>query len=286
MKGRKSMRITKILAAVSAAAVLFSAAPTVQAANEEQYYRITMLDFDGNEMGHLNVKAGQSSVSTLLSRVDTSALHTYIGTNTEMGFNSWSSYPETITGDITVQALYRKLTISLDAMPEITEYYDKYGKIDLKGLKVTITSEIQLPEKEEDGTYKISKSITDISSACTAEPDTLQSAFAGGNSCHVNVYPISTEKAIASYDITYFPDIGDADMDGMISSADASYVLSVYSDMATGKSVTFAPTQKKRMDVDSNGRVEPSDASLILAFYADAAVKEHPSWMELLDNAG
>ena len=71
-------------------------------------------------------------------------------------------------------------------------------------------------------------------------------------------------------------------MDGYVTSADASYILNIYSALATGKSVTYAATQKKRMDVDGNGRIEPADASLVLAYYASASVEEHPTWKSVL----
>ena len=140
-------------------------------------------------------------------------------------------------------------------------------------------------EKDSKGNFKLEKTVTDISAACTTKPENLQTAFASGNQAKINVYPISSEKSIASYDITYFPYAGDADMDDHVSSADASYILSVYSALATGNTVTYAATQKKRMDVDGNGRIEPADASLVLGFYANASVEEHPTWKKVLENA-
>lgn len=284
MKGKIQMRIARIIAALSAAAVLSASLPLGAAAEDQKKYcRLTILDFDGNEMGHLTVLEGEPIVDTLLDSVDVKGLHSFIGTNTEVGFGAWSEHPNALTENFTVQALYRKLTISLEGMPAKTEYIDNYGDIDLSGLKVLITSEVQLPEKDADGNYKLETTVTDISSACTTKPENLQTAFASGNSAHINVYPISSDKSIASYDISYFPNIGDADMDGYVTSADASYILSVYSALATGKAVTYAATQKKRMDVDGNGRIEPADASLVLAFYANASVEEHPTWKSVTD---
>ena len=285
MKGKIQMRIARLTAAVSAIAVLSASLPMGAAAAEPKYCRLTLLDFDGNEMGHLTVLEGERIVDSLLESVDTDSLHSFIGTNTEVGFSSWSEHPASLTGNFTVQALYRKMTISLEAMPGKTEYYDNYGSIDLSGLKVIIASGVQLPEKDSKGNYKVEKTVTDISSACTTKPENLQTAFASGNQAKINVYPISSEKSIASYDITYFPYAGDADMDGHVTSADASYILSVYSALATGNTVTYAATQKKRMDVDGNGRIEPADASLVLGFYANASVEEHPTWKKVLENA-
>ncbi|MBO4876562.1 MAG: hypothetical protein J5501_00990 [Ruminococcus sp.] len=277
------MRIARIIAAASAAAVLSASLPLGTVAADAKYCRLTLLDFDGNEMGHLTVLEGEPIVDTLLESIDTDSLHSFIGTNTEMGFSSWSEHPNALTENFTVQALYRKMTISLENMPSKTEYFDNYGDIDLSGLTVIITSEIQLPEKDANGKYMIERDITNISSACTTKPENLQTAFASGNTATVNVYPISSEKSIATYEISYFPYAGDADMDGHVTSADASYILSVYSALATGNTVTYAATQKKRMDVDGNGRIEPADASLVLGFYANASVEEHPTWKKVLE---
>ena len=274
MKRRKHT-ITSI---ICAAAVMSFCTP-VGVLAEDETHTLTLLDFNGDVMAQLAVPAGEKPD---LDSVDTSVLSEYISVDTEKRFSSWSEVPETLTEDMTIQALYRQMTISLESAPTKTEFYDNFGRIRLTGLVVTITISTQLPEKDEDGSFRIETDKVDISSACTTSPQTLEEAFADGNYPTVNVYPPGSDKPIVSYTISYVSNLGDADMDGLITSADASYILGIYSDLATGKKVTFAAGQTKRCNVNGDGMIDAGDAALVLDYYSDAATLEMPSWEDIL----
>ena len=253
------MKKSLVKAAVSAAAsfaVLVSGTINSLAA-DTSYYTLTLLDFHGEVMTTIQVEAGSAPD---LSAVDTDSLHEYVGVDTEKRFSSWSEVPQEMTADMTIQALYRQMTISADSEPSKKEYYDCYGDISLDGLKVTITVITQLPERNEDGSFSEESYTVDISSACTASPATLQEAFANSDNAVVNVYPPASDKPISSYSISYYPYLGDADMDGAVTASDATLILAKYSDYATGAAVTFEAGQKKRCDIDGNGKIDAGDA--------------------------
>ena len=263
----------KALSALLAAAVMCSAGGygTANAADTKTH-TVTVYDFDGNVMTIVTVNDG----ATLdLSGVDTSKLENHLDVYTQIGFSSWSSYPENITADTAVYALYKKMTISLDGKPKKTEYYSKDGNIDLSGLKVTITVNKQLPEKDEKGAFKIANEVLGIESKCTAVPATLNEAFAKDKTANVKVYPIDSEKEILSYDISYFPEIGDVDMSGAVNASDASEILKFYSISSTGKTPEFKGDQQRRADIDKNGKIDSNDASFVLVYYAAASTGEN-----------
>lgn len=270
-----------VAAAASLLLILSCAAPASSNAGNAQTHTVTVLDFNGNTLKTLTVSDG-SSVD--LSSIDTASLEKHIDTYTQIGFSSWSSIPSKITADTTVRALYKKMVLSLDSLPSKTEYLDNYGNIDTKGLGVSITVYTQLPEKDTDGNYKVAKEIVNIESECKVSPATLQEAFASSNQAEISIFPISSSRPIASYGITYYPNIGDADMNGFIDSADATFILGAYSAVSTGSNFTYSAGQKKRCDVDGNGKVDSTDATLVLRFYADASVMEHPTWSAVLNN--
>ena len=103
-------------------------------------------------------------------------------------------------------------------------------------------------------------------------------------SANIKIYPINSDKAIASYTISYYPDLGDADNDGMISSMDASYILKAYANASVGGEGITDPSHIKRCDVDLDGSVTSSDASLVLRYYAYASTVDVPRWEDIQKN--
>ncbi len=268
-----------VAAAASMLLLLTGASPVISYAENAKTHTVTVLDFDGNTIKTISVNDG---AALDLSSVDTGKLEKHIDDYTQIGFSSWSSVPSAITADTTVQALYKKMVLSLDSMPSRTEYYDNYGSIDLSGLAVSITVYTQLPEKDSSGSYKVSVEKVNIESECSASPADLQTAFASSDKADIKIYPISSKRPIASYPISYYPHMGDADMDGYVDSADATFILGAYSSISTGRNFSFGAGQKKRCDIDSNGKIDATDATLVLRFYADASVMEHPCWSDVL----
>ncbi len=274
------MNKKQALSALLAAAVMCSAGAYGTAnAEDTAAHTVTVYDFDGNVMATLNVSDG---APLDLNTVDTSVLEKHLDVYTQIGFSSWSSYPETVTEDISVYALYKKMTISLDGKPKKTEYYSKEGNIDLSGLKVTITVDKQLPEKDELGNFRIDNEVLSIESKCTAVPATLEEAFASGMTANVKVYPIDSEKEILSYDISCFPEIGDVDMNGAVNASDASEILKFYSIASTGKTPVYKEGQQKRADIDRNGKVDSNDASIVLVYYSAASTGQDTNMDRML----
>ena len=274
------MRKRKALSLLLSAAVLHSVgAYTTASAAETSSHTVTVYDFDGNIMTTISVNDG---AVLDLNGVDTSKLEKHLDVYTQIGFDSWSTYPEKITSDTAVYALYKKMTISLDDKPKKTEYYSKDGNIDLNGLKVTITAEKQLPEKDGQGKFKIAKEVIGIESKCTAIPATLSEAFVNGNTANVKVYPIDSEKEILSYDINFFPEIGDADMNGSVNASDASQILMFYSFASTGKTPVYKDGQQQRADVNKDGMVDSNDATIVMVYYAAASTGNDTNWDKML----
>jgi hypothetical protein len=266
---------------ICAAALVCAAVPYAASAEDTTVHTVTVLDYNGNVMTKLAVGDGQAAP---LDSVDKSSLEYYEGIYTQVGFSSWSCDTSNVRSDMTVQALYKKMTISLEKLPSKTEYYSPAGNVDLSGLAVYITINTQLPETDGNGNFKVSQEIVDIASKCTAEPSYLSDAFANGDSAKINIYPINSDKAIGSYTISYYKDLGDADKDGMISSMDASYILKAYADASVGGEGITDPSHIKRCDVDLDGSVTSSDASLVLRYYAYASTVDVPRWEDIQKN--
>ena len=269
----------RICAILATAFICASVVPSQTFSADSNVHKVTIIDFNGKVIDTLTVNDGDVLD---LSGVDVSKLNSYIDIYTEIGFSSWSRYPEKITEDISVHALFQKKTISLENKPVKTEYFKNNGKVDLGGLKVTITSYTQTPDVDSYGNFVIEKEVVDIADKCTAVPDDLKTAFAKGNKAQVNVYPVESSKAILTYDITYIPNLGDADLNGSIDASDASVVLGFYASLSTGKKPAYADGQKQCSDVDRNGLIDANDASLILTYYAQASTGKTPDWDELL----
>jgi hypothetical protein len=64
--------------------------------------------------------------------------------------------------------------------------------------------------------------------------------------------------------------VGDADMSGTLSAADASAVLKEYADTTANYAPTFTALQRKNGDLDKDGMLTAKDASMILSIYANS----------------
>ena len=62
---------------------------------------------------------------------------------------------------------------------------------------------------------------------------------------------------------------GDADLNGLLTAADATLVLREYADYETGEAA-FISIQKKNADMNADGLIDARDASTILVAYADS----------------
>jgi len=245
---------------------------------EDTSYTMTFLDFDSNVMQTIEVKAGEKIDYT---QIDTSSLHKHLDMYTEQDFYTWSATPDTIDSDTTVQALYKKATISTEGSPTKTEYYTAKGDVKLDGLSVLITLEIQTPVTDENGEFHIDVQTTDIISNCYSDKK-LEELFADEKTAQVNVIPLGDDKPIFTYEITLFDNLGDTDNNGITDAVDASYVLQVYADRSTGNSVEIDENQKKICDVNKDGIIDAVDATSILMYYAETSTGGSPVWEEIV----
>lgn len=77
--------------------------------------------------------------------------------------------------------------------------------------------------------------------------------------------------------------LGDADLNGIIDSVDASLILGEYSASSTGGTSTLDSTQKKCADVDRNSTIDSVDASHVLAYYAYISTGGKSNIVDFLD---
>ena len=166
---------------------------------DETKYTLTFTDFDGNVMETMEVSPDEKID---YSKIDTSSLHSHIDIYTEQDFYMWSSTPEYINSDTVINALYKKATISVESTPDKTEYSTKDGNVDLEGLSVLITLDIQTPVTDENGNYYVNTQTENITSSCYAEISSLEELFADENTATVNVFPLGDNKPIVTYEIT------------------------------------------------------------------------------------
>lgn len=259
--------------ALAAVALPFNAAGV-------EKHTVTIRDINGNET-YITVNHGDSLD---LSGIDVSAMTRNIDDYTQIGFSSWSNYPDTITKDITVQALYVQMTISCDSKPDKTEYYYDKGGIITDGLEVSITVLRQTQELNDEGEYIVTSTVVPIESKCTTIPALTEEAFAGGReSATVYVYPPGSKRAICTYDITCFKEFGDVDSNGKVDASDASRILVMYAEISTGRVEDYGEDVELHSDIDRNGKIDASDASLVLSYYAALSTSsEYVSWDDFL----
>ncbi len=269
------MNKNKIISVLVSGGILFGSMPFTEVINAAETHTVTILDFNENIIQTFTVLDG---TSLDLSMINTSDLEQHIDTYTQIGFSEWSDSTDCVTEDMEIYALYVKMAISLDSLPEKKVYYSNKGKINLDGLGISIVSERQTPERDSNGDFIIEREVVDIAQYSSTSPLSLDEAFADGNESKVYVYPINSSKAIGSFDIEYYPDMGDVNLDGRIDASDASEILRAYSMDSVGKPLSLTNTQKKHGDIDRNGSLDAGDASDVLGFYAQASTSFEPDW--------
>lgn len=244
-------------------------------------HTVTVFDYDGGVMAVLTVPHGETPDLSVYENSD--KLNFHQNDYTQVGFSQWSDLPVAVSEDISVYALFVKMTIECIESPYKTEYFSDSGKINISGLKVIITKYTQIPEKDENNAFITDVEITDISDGCTAVPETLEEAFSNENNSSVKIIPPNGNRAIVTYNINYFENLGDANGDNSVDASDASKVLEYYAMLSTGGDLNISEQTILICDIDRNGAVDSSDASEILAYYsANSTTSEKISWDDFL----
>lgn len=257
-----------------------TAEPTTEPTTLRTYY-IKFLDFDGKLITTLPVEEGDP---INYDAVDIKSLHKHIDVNTEQAFSSWDIKPDFADSDYTIRALSKTAVITLKSTPTKSRYFSTKGNVSLKGLDVVIKLFVQTPKKDKNGNYITEESTINVSESCTAKPSALSEAFAKGDKATISVYPIGDQKALCSFDIVCYRDLGDVNEDGSINSADASKVLNIYAGMAASQNPSVSDKMLKLSDVNMDGQLDSHDASLILKYYAEASINPNFfDWEDLMD---
>lgn len=244
-------------------------------------YAITFLDFEGKVLTSIDVPEGENID---YASIDTSPLHEYLDVNTEKDFSSWDITPSKADKDYTIHALSKVATIYYKKKPDKYRYFSTKGKVNLDGLQAFIDISVQTPQKNKDGTYVTENQTLDISSSCVAKPATLAAAFALSDKATISVYPIGAKKALCSFDIICYRNLGDINEDGNIDSVDASMVLTIYANLAASRTYKATDQMKKLSDVNMDDKIDALDASYILKYYAIASTaKDVMDWENILD---
>ena len=249
--------------------------------DEPEKFTLTCLDFDGEVIQEIQVTAEEKID---YSQIDISGLHSFVDTYTEQDFSEWSSMPEYISEDTTIQALWKKGSISTDSTPVKTEYYSKNAEVDFSGLSVIITLEIQTAETDKDGNFIVETQENNITSACYSEKS-LDELFEDEKTAVMNVIPSGDDKPIFSYEVTLFDSLGDTNNDNNVDAVDATFILETYANLSTGTYNTLTDNQKKVCDINQDGIVDAVDATYILMYYAESSTSGKPVWENLLENS-
>ncbi|MDE5771559.1 MAG: hypothetical protein K2I06_08055, partial [Ruminococcus sp.] len=192
-------KISALLSAVLAVTMIPLNVYAEENNTDNTKYTLTFTDFEGNVMETMEVSPDEKID---YSKIDTSSLHSHLDTYTEQDFYMWSSTPEYINSDTVINALYKRASISIDSVPNTTEYYTTEGNVSLDGLSVSITLDIQTPVTDENGNYYTDTQTENITSSCYAEISSLEELFADGNTATVNVFPPGDNKPVVTYEIT------------------------------------------------------------------------------------
>lgn len=268
----------KLIAVIASLSLLTGAMPINAVCAES--HTVTVIDFNGNVLETIEVPHGQA---VDLKKIDVSKLNSHINDYTQVKFNSWSKYPDKITEDIVINALFVKMTIECPSIPDKTEYFSKKGNIRTDGLKVTITKYTQLPEKDEHGAYIVNTEVVNITDTCSIVPESIDKAFEKNDLSTVRIYPPNSSRAIASYDISYFEGLGDINSDEAVDASDASTILEYYANFQTGKELSLTEKQRLICDVNRDNAIDAADSSDILVFYAKASTSaEEINWDDIL----
>ena len=268
----------RLITAAASLALMAGAVPTNAVCAEN--HTVTVIDFNGKVMATLSVPHGKS---VDLSGIDTTSLNYHLNDYTQVGFNGWSKYPEKITEDTAIYALFLRMTIECPSIPVKTEYYSRTGNIKTDGLNVTIRKYTQLPEKDENGAFITETEIVNITDTCSIVPSTIEEALNNTDNGLVKIIPPGGNRAIATYDISYFEGLGDVVEDESVDASDASKVLSVYAQISTGSEIDLNASKIPNCDVNRDETIDSADASMILAFYAAASTSDKEiTWDDFL----
>lgn len=260
-----------IFIALLTASFLFSSSIPVNTSADadnttENYYTVTFLDYDGQELSSLKVKPGENIDYSLIDTDSDPRLNRHLDIYTEQAFSSWNMTPETTDKDITIKALSKTAVISQEQLPDKTLYFSKNGNVSLDGLKVLITMTTQIPTGN-NGDFTEETFTVDISSNCTAVPATLEEAFKEGDSSTIEIFPAGQDKMIASYNIKWFEGFGDVNRDNTVDAVDATAVLRAYT-LAISDSDYVVPDNIKQFgDINFDGTIDGIDATLLLRYY-------------------
>lgn len=276
------MNIKNILTSVVlTAAIPLASMPVNTFADDMAEHTVIVKDYNGNNLAILTVPHGESADLSIYESSD--QLNYHSGEYTQVGFNQWSENTDSVTKDMTVYALYVAMTIECSGEPVKTEYFSTKGKTNIDGITVTITKYTQLPERLENGVFATDVEITNITDACTTVPAVIDKAFTKDNTATVSIIPPNANRAILTFQISYFEGLGDTNADKIVDSTDASDVLKYYSMFSTGKDPGLSDKEFSVCDIDRNDIIDSSDASKILEFYAkNATSNTGVTWDELL----
>lgn len=237
---------------------------------------VTFYDYNGNVYATQTV-GYEKNID--FSKIDTDKMYQRVNSYTEMKFLSWESIPELIRDDTEVHALYIKASIALESLPVKTIYKYKFELIDLMGLSVTITTESQ--KLNEENEIIIEKEKIDVSDICISNYSTAKEAFAESDKATIYIYPPKNTNYIASYEITLqTPFIkGDIDENGTVDSIDASAVLTYYSQVQTGSiKEELTDVQISKADINNDNVIDAIDAAGILTYYAMISSGSSGDW--------
>ena len=266
-----------------AAAIIFSSVLTFDTSATDDTHIVTVIDFSGDIRYTFTVPDGEKLD---LGEIDTDTFDEQIDIYTQRKFNSWGNIPESgiVTKDLAVYALYKEMIISCDSVPKKTEYFSDKGNINIDDLKVSITVHTQTPEKNSKGNFIITDEIVNIEDACKPSPANLDEAFSDGAlSAVIDIFPPGSSKAIESYEITYFPNLGDVNLDKHIDASDASEILQYYSSLSTNENISLTKEEWLRCDINRNDIIDASDASTVLSYYSVLSTNDNPpSWDDFL----
>lgn len=260
-------------------------------------HKVTFVDFDGNPMQTLEVADGEKID---YSKINTDILHRHTDAFTEEKFSKWSITPETTDKDITVEALYSRAKLTFDSQPQRVKYFDNTGDISTAGMKVSVTTETQLAEKDETGHYILEGTKVDITPSCTITPVKLQDVFKDGNiSGNITVYASGESKPVASFKIFLLDLPGDMNRSGKMEADDASLVLRKFVELSENENalgdevvVSTGSDGVKKLsadefiayaDVNCDRKISADDASLILRYYSMVSSNPESKWSELAD---
>ncbi len=266
-----------------AAAIIFSSILTFDTSATDDTHIVTVIDFNGDIRYTFTVPDGEKLD---LGEIDTDTFDEQLDIYTQRKFNSWGNIPESgiVTKDLAVYALYKEMIISCDSVPKKTEYFSDKGNINIDDLKVSITVHTQTPEKNSKGNFIITDEIVNIEDACKPSPANLDEAFSDGAlSAVIDIFPPGSSKAIESYEITYFPNLGDVNLDKHIDASDASEILQYYSSLSTNENISLTKEKWLRCDINRNDIIDASDASTVLSYYSVLLTNDNPpSWDDFL----